>query len=150
VDLGALAAETLEELRPLANGCSLRVACEEVVSADADPAWVRQMLINLVENAVHHTPKGGNVLVRVASRDGQAVLEVGDTGAGIAPEHLPHIFDRFYRGDDQRSRADGGAGLGLSIVQWIAQAHGGTVQVASEAGHGACFTVLLPAHATHH
>jgi two-component system sensor histidine kinase BaeS len=84
------------------------------------------------------------VSVSVAEDAGRAVLRVADTGTGIAPEHLPHVFERFYRADPSRARADGGAGLGLAIGEWIAQAHGGEISVDSTLGQGSTFTVRLP------
>jgi signal transduction histidine kinase len=103
-----------------------------------------QLLLNLLDNAVKYTPAGGQVTVGW-NVDGRHVdLWVRDTGIGIASEHLPHVFDRFYRADKARSRAEGGAGLGLSICRWIAEAHGGSISVQSALGNGATFTVKLP------
>ncbi|MEV8027593.1 sensor histidine kinase [Cellulosimicrobium funkei] len=111
----------------------------------ADPDRLGQVLTNLLDNAVRHTPRGGRVVVG-AKRIGSTLrLSVRDTGTGIAAEHLPHLFERFYRADAARDRAHGGSGIGLAIVHSIVQAHGGTVTVASAGpGHGAVFTVELP------
>jgi heavy metal sensor kinase len=144
LDLGALAEEVAADLRSLAPGRQLCSACAPGVMAWIDPAWVRQLLINLVENAVRHTPTGGTITVGVRREGASALVEVRDTGTGIAGEHIPHLFDRFYRVDPERSRAQGGAGLGLAIVAWIVQAHGGTVRVTSAPGQGACFTLAFP------
>jgi heavy metal sensor kinase len=145
VDLGALAEEITADLSSLASGRRLCSSCVPGVAARVDPAWFRQLLINLVENAVRHTAAGGTITVAVR-RDGErALLEVEDTGSGIAIEHIPYLFDRFYRVDPERSRAHGGAGLGLAIVAWIVEAHGGTVGVTSEPGAGARFTLAFPA-----
>ncbi|WP_234989159.1 cell wall metabolism sensor histidine kinase WalK [Demequina sp. NBRC 110052] len=105
-----------------------------------------QVLGNLVDNALRHTPAGGAVALS-ARRSGEGVaLSVADTGSGIAAEHLPYVFERFYRADEARDRASGGSGVGLAIVRALVQAHGGTVEVASSGvGHGATFTVTLPA-----
>jgi signal transduction histidine kinase len=108
---------------------------------------LRQLLLNLLSNALKYTPSGGVVRVRLRHHPSEGlVLEVTDTGIGIPPEELPHIFERFYRVDKSRTRSDGtdGLGLGLSIVRWIVEAHGGSIQVESQPGHGSCFRVLLP------
>src|SRR5262249_4646920 len=99
---------------------------------------------NLLHNAINYTPEGGFVFLSLRSEEG-AVLNVRDTGHGIPAEHLPYIFDRFYRVDSGRSRDQGGSGLGLNIARWIAESHGGQITVASEIGKGTTFTVRLPA-----
>ncbi|MBS1912168.1 MAG: heavy metal sensor histidine kinase [Bacteroidetes bacterium] len=110
----------------------------------ADHAKLYQMFLNLVDNAVKYTPEGGMISIAV-HRDGKfAEVRVRDTGIGISPEHRKKIFDRFYRVDKARSRELGGAGLGLSIVQWIVEIHGGTIAVESEPGQGSTFIVRLP------
>ena len=93
-----------------------------------------------------HTPPEGEVTLRLRPENGQVVVEVDDTGPGIAPEHLPHLFERFYRGDLARDRESGGAGLGLAIVNEIAEAHGGTVRAESTVGKGSVFTLTLPSY----
>ncbi len=103
---------------------------------------LEQVAANLIDNAVKYTPAGGRVTVDVHAVNGRAVLRVRDTGMGIAPAELPRIWDRLFRGD--RSRTERGLGLGLSLVKAIVEAHGGSVEVASEPGHGATFTVSLP------
>ncbi|MCX4853079.1 HAMP domain-containing histidine kinase [Streptomyces canus] len=111
---------------------------------DADPLRMRQALGNLVSNALRHTPAGGTVTLS-ARRDGEDIaLAVADTGTGIAPDDLPHVFDRFWRAEKSRSRRTGGSGLGLPIVRHLVAAHGGTVQAASEPGVGSLFTLRLP------
>ncbi|MET7695434.1 HAMP domain-containing sensor histidine kinase [Streptomyces sp. NPDC005483] len=111
---------------------------------DADPVRMRQALGNLVSNALRHTPAGGSVTLS-ARRDGDdIVLAVADTGTGIAPDDLPHVFDRFWRAEKSRSRRTGGSGLGLPIVRHLVAAHGGTVVAASEPGTGSVFTLRLP------
>jgi signal transduction histidine kinase len=112
---------------------------------EADPARLGQILRNLLANALTHTPDGGTITVTAAAANGVVEISVADTGPGIAPEHLPHVFDRFYRADPSRARGTGGAGLGLSIVKQLAAAHGGNVRVVSEPGRGARFTLTIPA-----
>jgi signal transduction histidine kinase len=102
------------------------------------------VLGNLVTNALRYTPSCGRITLS-AHRQGNAVaLAVQDTGAGIAPDALPHVFDRFYRGDPARNQQDGESGLGLAIAKSITEAHGGKIEVQSELGRGTTFTVLLP------
>jgi signal transduction histidine kinase len=104
-----------------------------------------QLLWNLVENALRYTPAGGRVSVALRDQGDLVELMVTDTGLGIEPQHLPHIFERFYRADWVRQRQEGSTGLGLAIVKQIAEAHGGQVQVHSAPGEGSTFTVSLPA-----
>lgn len=103
-----------------------------------------RLLLNLVGNALEYTPTGGHVTLRLTQRDRYALIDVEDTGIGIAPPDQAKIFDRFYRINPDRSRHTGGSGLGLAIAQAIAQAHGGEIQVKSEIGQGSCFTIQLP------
>ncbi|MFF3349540.1 sensor histidine kinase [Streptomyces sp. NPDC002779] len=127
-----------------AAGVTLRTMAQGDPWLDADPVRMRQALGNLVSNALRHTPSGGTVTLS-ARHDGDAVvLEVTDTGCGIAPEDLPHVFDRFWRAEKSRSRRTGGSGLGLPIVRHLLAAHGGTAEAASEPGTGAVFTLRLP------
>jgi signal transduction histidine kinase len=113
--------------------------------ADADPGRLAQILRNLLANAITHTTEGGTVVVSAAAADGAVRIAVQDDGPGIAPDHLPHVFDRFYRADPSRARATGGAGLGLAIVKQLVEAHGGVIAVESAPGAGARFTFTLPA-----
>jgi len=111
----------------------------------ADAGRIEQMLRNLVCNARRHTPADGRIAITAAREGSTIAITVADTGSGIAPEHLPHVFDRFYRADPSRDRATGGAGLGLAIVRRLAEAHGGNVTARSEGeGRGATFVVTLP------
>jgi signal transduction histidine kinase len=112
----------------------------------ADPARLTQVLHNLLDNALRHTPAGGAIWLRAGCDDGEVWLAVQDSGEGISPEDLPRVFDRFYRADPARSRAAGGAGLGLAIVRAIVEAHGGQVSAASQGvpGQGSTFTLRLP------
>ena len=119
-------------------------ADEPVLNVDGER--LGQALFNLLENAVRHTPAGGTILLAVQPQAEQLHLIVQDNGAGIPAEHLPHVFERFYRADRARNPVEGGAGLGLSIVKAIVEAHGGTVKAESEGvpGHGSTFTLSLP------
>ena len=127
-----------------AKGVALELCVERDVALIGDPARLHQLAFNLLGNAVKYTPAGGQVRVTVAARDGTACLEVADTGAGIPPEDLPRVFDRFYRADEARTRTAGGAGLGLAIARWCAEAHGGRIAVRSRLGVGSVFSVSLP------
>ncbi|MFB6875127.1 sensor histidine kinase [Streptomyces sp. NPDC056323] len=119
----------------------------------ADPVRLRQAIGNLVTNAVRHTPSGGRVTVRAygvssaTAPGGEVVVEVADTGSGISAEHLPHVFDRFWRAEKSRSRRTGGSGLGLAIVRKLVEAHGGSASAASVEGQGSVFTLRLPTDA---
>jgi signal transduction histidine kinase len=120
------------------------------VSNDVDAAVIgdrlrlRELLLNLVDNAVKYTPEGGEMGIILEKDDTQARLRVTDSGIGITPQIQPHIFDRFFRVDKARSRESGGSGLGLSICKWIVEAHEGEISVESEIGKGSAFTVILP------
>jgi signal transduction histidine kinase len=109
----------------------------------ADPDRIEQGIENLVGNALRHTPAGGTITLTAAQADGVATLSVSDTGAGIAPEHLPHVFERFYKADTSRLADSTGSGLGLSITKAIVERHGGTIRVTSEPGL-TTFTIRLP------
>jgi heavy metal sensor kinase len=145
-DLAPLAASTTEQMSLLAEDKKIAVACnaEGKVSVDGDRARIKQVVVNLLDNAIKYTPPGGTINLHVHARDGNAVLEVVDTGMGIPASALPHIFERFYRVDQARSRDAGGAGLGLAIVKSICAAHGGKVEVESVEGKGSRFRVELP------
>jgi signal transduction histidine kinase len=125
------------------KGVSLDVGSFEESVVDGDPTLVRQLVMNLVQNAIKFTPEGGRVHVDVSSPDGRATLVIADTGIGIAPEHLPHVFERFFRADPARARAEG-AGLGLSIARWIADAHGAEIHLDSAVGRGTRVEVVFP------
>jgi heavy metal sensor kinase len=114
------------------------------IYVEADEDQLIQLALNLLENAVKYTPVGGSVTVKLAKSNGQVCLSITDTGVGISAEHLPHLFDRFYRIDGSRNRAQGGFGLGLAIAQQIAHLHGGEIKVDSQMGIGTRFTVILP------
>lgn len=148
VRLDVLAEEIVERLAPIAPDHEVRIEHAEPAVVLGDPDRLRQLVTNLIENAIRYSPGSGRVAVRVALPDQNCVrLEVADNGVGIPPEHLSRIFDRFYRVDPARSRATGGSGLGLAIVKHIAESHGGKVTAASEPGVGSTFTVMLPVEA---
>ncbi|MFE7892985.1 sensor histidine kinase [Streptomyces sp. NPDC057412] len=126
-------------------GVTVRTTAEGTPWLDADPVRMRQALGNLVSNALRHTPSGGTVTLSARSDGDDVVLEVADTGTGIAPEDLPHVFERFWRAEKSRSRRTGGSGLGLPIVRQLTAAHGGTAEAGGAPGTGAVFTLRLPA-----
>lgn len=115
---------------------------QAVVMGDADR--LRQVLDNLINNAIRYTPQGGSIELSLHCLGDEAMITVADTGQGIAAEDLPHIFDRFYRADKARTRAAGGTGLGLSIVKWIVDVHNGRIEVKSTPGEGSVFYIYLP------
>jgi signal transduction histidine kinase len=142
----AASAGPLAEMR----GVSLSVSRYEEAEMFGDPTLLRQLVMILLDNALKFTPKGGTVQLGIGKEGADALLTVMDSGPGIADEHLPHVFERFYRADPSRNRGDGeagpsGAGLGLAIADWIARAHGGGIAVESEVGRGCTFVVRLPA-----
>jgi heavy metal sensor kinase len=146
LSLGDLAADVVGAMQPLAESRGVRLSCAaRTRSAIAgDQMKLTQLLINLVDNAVKFTPAGGAVTVHARRRGGWAEIQVTDSGSGIPPADLPHVFERFYRVDKARSPAEGGSGLGLTISQWIAQAHGGGISATSRLGEGSTFVVRLP------
>jgi signal transduction histidine kinase len=148
VDAGAAAEEVIGSVRR--DGRDKGIAFDVDIPADArsvlaDPTAVRQILANLIDNAARHTPAGGSVTVFTQAVPEGTWLGVRDTGRGIAAEHLPRIFERFYRADAARSREGGGTGLGLSIVRHLVEAHGGRVTAESEPGVGTTISAFFPA-----
>jgi len=152
--LSPVAAEAVIEaavarLRPQAEdkGLELRVqTTSPLPPARIDPDRVQQVLLNLIGNAIQYTPPPGRITVRAQRRGAWVQIDVADTGTGIAPEHLPHIFERFYRVDRSRARTGGGSGLGLTIARHLVDAHGGRIWVESPGpGRGATFSFTLPA-----
>jgi heavy metal sensor kinase len=144
VELDTLVLEVFRELRPLAEHVKLQIGSEDQATVIGDRDRLKQALLNLAYNAVQHTPAGGTVTLNLERVGREAAMAVSDTGEGIAPDAMPHIFERFYRADKARVRKGGGAGIGLAIVKWIAEAHHGTVDVRSTLGEGSTFTVWLP------
>lgn len=142
IDLGDLVAGTVAEFRPLLaeGGVEVRTAVEAVDVA-GDAVRLKQVVSNLLTNALRFTPRGGSVEVAVARREDGAVLTITDTGAGIPDAELPHVFDRFFRG---ASSPPGGSGVGLAVVRELVIAHGGRVSAANASGGGAVFTVEIP------
>jgi signal transduction histidine kinase len=146
--LSDLVSDTLGSFAVRAESEGLRLQGESRAQPDVaefDASYVGRALANLVENALAHTPEGGEVRVETDAQPGVVRLSVCDTGAGVDATDLPRLFDRFYRGEASRSRATGGSGLGLAIVKAVAEAHGGEVGVESESGAGATFWFSLPA-----
>jgi heavy metal sensor kinase len=126
-----------------AKKINLECRCPEDVAYRGDQELIRRLVLNLIENAIRYTPEGGRVQLDVEDSARDLRIQVADTGIGIPPEIATHVFERFYRGDQARSRQNGGFGLGLSIVKWIAESHHGSVELTSEPGLGSTFTVLL-------
>ncbi|MEA2245345.1 MAG: two-component system, OmpR family, sensor kinase [Solirubrobacteraceae bacterium] len=149
VDLAALAGDAVDDARAVApdREIELHGAGNGAVVVDGDPGQLRQVLANLVRNALVHTPAGTPVEVTVRARDGQALLEVRDHGRGLPTSDPSELFDRFWRADPGRGRGRAGAGLGLAIVAGVVSAHGGRAEAADAEGGGARFTVLLPLRA---
>ncbi len=145
VDLAELARQTVDLYEDLAEdrSLSIHVDTQEDVWVRGDRSRLRQVLANLVDNAVKYTPAGGRIELRTAREGPEAVVTVEDTGIGIAPDELPQIWERLYRGD--KSRSERGLGLGLSLVRAIVQAHEGTVTAQSRLGEGSSFQLRLPA-----
>ncbi|MFN8522335.1 MAG: ATP-binding protein [Chloroflexota bacterium] len=147
VDAAAIVADVVRRAEPLAGDRGVRLILDGGDAAalvEADPDRLHQLVLILLDNALEHTPRGGEVRARVGGEQGEVAITVADTGDGIPPEHLPHIFERFYRADAARTRTRSGAGLGLAIARTLAEAHGGTLTITSEPGAGTRATVRLP------
>ena len=144
-----LLAECCRSMQTLAaaSGIALEWRSPGDVQFRGDEALLRRLLINLLDNAIRYTPPGGQVSASLEADPAAARIRISDTGVGIPPEAAPHVFERFYRADKARSRQDGGFGLGLSIVKWIAESHNGSVELTRNPGPGTTFTVTLPRHA---
>jgi two-component system OmpR family sensor kinase len=150
IRLDQLALDVAATTEALASekGITLELQAEQPATVIGDEVRLIQVMMNLIDNAIAYTKAGGTVRLYVEVKGDCVYLIVSDTGVGIAQEHLEHIFERFYRADAARSRAAGGAGLGLAIVEWIVRAHNGTISVESQVGVGTTFTVKLPLAAT--
>jgi heavy metal sensor kinase len=145
-DLAELAQTTAEQMNLLAVDKDISIFCDasQPVSVKGNRVRLKQVVVNLLDNAIKYTPARGTIRLRVLGVNGHAVLEVEDNGIGISPDALPHIFERFYRVDQARSADSESAGLGLSIVKSICTAHGAEVEAQSTVGRGSCFRVRLP------
>jgi heavy metal sensor kinase len=148
VPLHEVIRDLYEDGEVLAEKKNIKVTLENVdeVNVPGDKVRIRQLLLNLIDNAIKYTPENGSVSLSLKHLNGMATVSVCDTGIGIPTQEIPKIFDRFYRVDKARSRAMGGSGLGLSIAKWIVDAHGGKIEVRSEIHRGSTFTVYLPAN----
>lgn len=145
-DLAALVATTADQMGLLAEDKHIAVDCDssERVMIEGDQARLKQVVVNLLDNAIKYTSNGGHIKLKIAQEEGYAVLDVADDGIGIPPEALSQVFKRFFRVDGSRSRDPGGAGLGLSIVKSICDAHGANVEVRSTPGQGSRFRIRQP------
>ena len=148
LDLADVIAQVVDRARRLYPDHRIDSTSPETVRVLGDADRLQQAVWNLVENAARYTPAGGKIEVLASVQDDAIQIEVRDTGVGIATEHQPRLFERFYRVDAARSRRSGGSGLGLAIVKYVVEAHGGTVSVSSRPGRGSSFTIRLPAAAT--
>lgn len=131
----------------LASGKGLSISTDlgpALVVVNGDESALGRLLLILIDNAIKYTPAGGAVDLRLAKDKERALIRIADTGIGIAASDLPHVFDRFWRADKVRTRAEGGSGLGLAIARWIVERHGGEISVSSQLGEGSTFTVALP------
>lgn len=144
VELDRLLMEAFQDARRMAPGRRVSLRELDQVQVYGDPERLKQLLLILIDNALKYTPESGEVRLGLHTEPGSGVITVADTGIGIAPEDLPHIFERFYRADKARSREPGGTGLGLSIAKWIVERHGGHIDVESSVGKGSTFTIRLP------
>ncbi|MGG5259891.1 sensor histidine kinase [Phycicoccus avicenniae] len=145
VDLAIVLRDVCSDLRVVAPDRAVTLDAPEHLPVTVDRDRVTQALVGLTSNAVRHTPAGTPVTLRVLVRPGWVRVEVADAGPGIPAEHLPHLVERFYRVDRSRSSGSGGSGLGLAVVDAVARAHGGSLEVASEPGRGSTFALVLPA-----
>lgn len=146
IELDNLLFEVYRQVSRLEKSVTVMVTGVDQVCVLGDADRLKQLLLILVDNAIKYTPAGGQVNLSLSTTTGWAYLDVADTGIGIPPEDIPYIFDRFYRVDKARGRAQGGSGLGLAIARWIAQAHGGNISVKSKVGEGTTFSIALPVY----
>ena len=154
VDLGSLVQDATDAVHPLALDKSIALETtvpSSPIQANVDPARLRQVVHNLLSNAIHYTPEGGQVIASLAESSEGILLEVVDNGIGLTAEELPHVFDRFYQTDNSRDRALGGAGLGLAIAKAIVEAHDGRISASSPGrDQGSTFTIHLPPNESAH
>ena len=146
ISLDTLLLEVFQQMKTLASDrIKLKIIDIDQVMINADPDRIKQVFVNLISNAIHYTPKGGEIRISLSKNNQQALIEISDNGPGISEEDLPHIFERFYRSEKSRTRSKGsGFGLGLSIVYWIVSNHQGTIEVKSQEGEGTTFLIRLP------
>jgi len=150
VNLGKLTSNLGTDVEVLCQekGLSFQLGQPQDLVVKGDEARLRELFMNLLDNAIRYTPAPGTVSVTLRREGQMAVVAIMDTGVGIPAEDIPFIFERFYRVDKSRSRAEGGTGLGLAICRHIAEAHGGKIEVASQVGAGSTFSVWLPLQST--
>ena len=147
LNLSSLCQDAANQAGELASAKGISVSTDlgpTVVVVNGDESALGRLLLILIDNAIKYTPAGGAVDLRLAVDKERAIIRIADTGMGIAASDLPHVFDRFWRADKVRTRAEGGSGLGLAIARWIAERHGGEISVSSQPGEGSIFTVKLP------
>ena len=146
-DFGEVADRAVRAVAPQASTKGVSISAQiptGLTPVDIDPGRVGQVLKNLLSNALAHTPEGGDIRVGAKRQSGWLEVEVSDTGSGVPPEHLPHVFERFYRADTSRARSTGGRGIGLTISRQLVEAHGGRIWAESEMGRGSTFRFTLP------
>ena len=146
-DINKLIKEAVTSSQAKARAKGLKIAADlpkQLPLLNIDAYRIKQVLGNLLDNAIEHTGKGGKITVTASEQNEMVAISVTDTGEGIPAEDLPLIFERFYRVDKSRARTTGGSGLGLTIAKRLVEAHGGTITVTSEVGKGSCFTFTLP------
>jgi heavy metal sensor kinase len=146
IDLKESLADLATDIKVLCEEKSIdfKLNAEKHLAVKGDKYKLRELFLNLLDNAIRYTPRGGKISLTLKQEDNKAHIVVKDTGIGIPKEHITHIFERFYRVDKSRSRAEGGTGLGLSICQRIVELHGGAIKVESKVDEGSTFTVILP------
>ena len=146
LDLAGLCASIVEQIEPVATakGVALSIETSAPVVVRGDARWLERLALNLLDNSVKFTDRGGRIVLRVGTNAAEAMLQVIDTGAGISADVLPHVFERFFRADPQGSSNPVGAGIGLSLAKWIVDSHGGRIEAASTPGGETRFTIWLP------
>jgi signal transduction histidine kinase len=144
VELDTLLLDVFRQTRLIAGNVKVSLGSEDQAQVIGDADRLKQLFLNLTDNAIKYTPSGGTVTLSFVREENWVRVAIADTGIGIPAKDLPHIFDRFYRVDKARAREKGGTGLGLAICKWIVDAHGGRIEAQSEVGKGSTFTVWLP------